>query len=477
MVARRMGLPQSRALVLGLLAWGLGLLALTSSMELSSRRELLPGLLLALLGLPVAAALLMGPRVGVAWATFVAWAGALVLFLDRQDGLLALARSGPPALPAVAFVGLAHIVLRRFWREQFEPWAAPIVPCAAAALACLALFHPSFSQPNIETHAQFVHAIRADAWTAFDATEFQQPLFHLAAWPLAPFLGNAGAVKAAAAASLSLTLLLAFGLARSLGLEARWAILGQCLLALLPITTSCLTLALFPALLGQALESLLGLHLVRRFGHLDGARDAAAAVMFLFVAQAGYTGSLFNVAALVGLFAAIEAAAGERRRAWRLLGAYAVAAAAVAILLYARFVLRLFERVLPHARDAVEGGAEPFTRLAASYDAVLPLLALAGLAWSAGAPPHARRYALAAVAAAAALLGLRAALPTLLRDAKELELLALPTAVLAAFTLRRLWAASLLGKLAAAVALASVLLWCGPKDVALYAERLVSAGR
>jgi hypothetical protein len=423
--------------------------------------------------------------------------------VPRRMGLLAaLAHSGPPALVAVVFIGLMQFVLRRYWPQQFEHWAAPIVPCAAALLACLALFNPSFSRPNVDKHAQFLQAIRADAWTAFDPTEFQEktgawthtiggrriafpyaPFFDLAAWPIAPALGSAGALKAIAVASVSLTLLLAFGLARSLGLEARWGILAQCLLALLPITVSRLTLALFPTLFGQALESLLGLHLVRRFGHLDGARDAAAAVMFLVIAQAGYTGSMLNVAVLVGLLAAIEAAAGERRRALRLLGAYASAAAGVAILLYARFVPTLFARVLPHARDAVEAGgpaagiAEPFARVAASYDTSLPLLALAGLACSAGAPPHARRYALAAVAAAAALLGLRVALPTLLQDAKELELLALPTAVLAAFTLRRLWAASLLGKLVSAAGFLSVLVWCIPKDLALYAERLVAPGR
>lgn len=456
----RMGLPQSRALALGLLTWGLGLLALALAVERDAP-----------------------------------------LFLNLR-GLVALAEAGGPALAAVTLVGVAHVVLRRVWPEQLEPRAALFVPCAAVMLACLALFNPFFYHPSVDTQAQFLQAIRADAWTAFDPTEFQQktgawtrsiggrwiafpyaPFFHLAAWPLALIFGEVAAVKTAGIASLGLTLLLVFGLARSLGLEARWAILGQCLLALLPVTTSLLTLALFPALFGQALESLLGLHLVRRFAHLDGARDAAAAVMFLFVAQAGYTGSLFNVAALVGMFAAIEAVAGERRRAWRLLGAYAVAAAGVAIVLYARFVPRLFERVLPHARGAVEAGgppvgiAGPFARLAASYDASLPLLALAGLVWSAGAPPHARRYALAAVAAAAALLGLRVALPTLLRDAKELELLALPTAALAAFMLRRLWAAGKAGRLAGAAALASVLLWCVPKDVALYAERLASAGR
>ena len=420
--------------------------------------------------------------------------------LPHGRALVALAQSWPPALAAVVLVVLAHFVLRRVWREQFEPRAAPIVPCAAAALACLALFNPFFDSRNVDTHARFLQAIRADAWTAFDPSEFQQktgawthtiggrriafpyaPFFHLAAWPLAHLFGDVGAVKAAAASSLGLTLLLAFGLARSLGLEGRWAILGQCLLALLPVTTSRLTLALFPTLFGQTLELLLGLHLVRRFAHLDGARDAAAAVMFLFVAQAGYTGSLFNVAALVAFFAAFQAMAGEPRRALRLVMAYAVAAAAVAVLLYARFIPSLIQDVLPHLRSPVGAGdaaaLHPLLRLTTFYDALLPGLALLGVALSAGAPPHARRYFVAALSAGAALLGLRSVAQTLFWDAKDVELLALPVVALAVCSLRRLWVSGTAMRLGALAALTAVLLLCVSKDVALYAARFAAIDR
>jgi hypothetical protein len=241
-------------------------------------------------------------------------------------------------------------------------------------------------------------------------------------------------------------------------------------------------LALFPTLLGQALEALLGLHLLRRFGHLDGARDAAAATFFLFAAQAVYTGSLFNVAAVVLVLSAIQWAHGERRRTLRLLGSYAVAAAAVALLFYARFLPTFFREVLPRLRSAGAAGdgdavAAPLQRLWIFYGVGLPLLALLGLLLTKGAPKHARRYALAALLAGLGLLGLRFALPTLFRDAKEVELLAFPIASLSAFALDRLWQRGIVGRLLAGAALVLVLLFCVHNDVSFYAGRFVAIDR
>jgi hypothetical protein len=466
------------------------------------RRELVPGLLLSLLAVPAAAAALIGPSGGLAMAVLAAWAGAGAVYLDRLGGLVAVSEAGLPALAALAVVGACHAALRRLWPEQLEPRLALLVPAVAVALASLALFHPFFHYPDVDTHARFLQAIRADSWTAFDPSDFQQrtgawtrtiggqriafpyaPFFHLAAWPFALLGGEVLAVKTAGVTALALTLLLAFGLGRGLGLPAPWAVLIQCLVALLPVTASRLTLALFPTLMGQALEILLGLHLLRRFGHLDGARDAAAATLFLFLAQAGYTGSLFNVAALVGALAAIQALCGERRRALRLLGAYGVAALSVAALLYSSFLPTLWSQVLPLARSAAAGGdadagsIQPLLRLATFYDSLLPALALAGLAFVREAPPHARRYLFAAFAAGTALLFLRAAVPSLLRDAKDVEMLALPIAALTVFALRRAWRGGGAGRLAASALLGWLLYWSATSDVALYAARFVAVGR
>lgn len=469
---------------------------------LRPRQSLLPGLLAALLGAPLLLAAFAGAHAGLFLAVFAAWAGAAAIWTDRLGGLVALASSGLPALLALASLGLLKAVLRRAWPEHLDSRAALVGPAAAVFVACLGLFQPFFHYPDVDTHARFLAAIRADPWVALDPREFQArtgawtrtiggervafpyaPFFHLAAWPLAPALGEAGAVKGAAALSLGLTLVLAYAVARALAAPPAWAMLAQLLLALLPVTVSRLSLALFPALFGQALEALLAVHLLRRFGHLDGARDAAAAASFLLLAQAAYTGSIINVCALVLAFAALQALLGEHRRALRLLGAYAAAAAAVALLLYARFLPVLLAQVLPNALRAPAGdaGVEPslggFLRLGAFYDTLPPLLAGLGLAGATGAAPHARRCVLAWLLAGSALLFLRGALPTLLRDAKDVELLAVPVAACAALGLRRLWRSGEAGRVAAAGALAVLLAWSLPRCAASYAARFVAVGR
>ena len=458
------------------------------------------GIGLLLVGVPLAAAFFAGRAIALGLAAFVAWLSAAAVFVDRLGGIVAVSEAGGPALAAVLVVGIVHRLLSRHWPEQLDPRVPLAVSYAGVVVASVGLFHPSFYYPDVDTHARFLEAIRGDPWTAFDLSDFQQkvgawtrtiagrkvafpysPIFHLCAWPLALVFGNVGAVKSVAVASLGLTLLLASALARGLGVPGAWAVVTQALVLVFPVTTSRLTLALFPALLGQAMEALLGVHLLRRFGHLDGARDAAAATFFLFAAQAAYTGSLYNVGIVVALFAALEAAAGERRRALRLVTSYAVAAVAVVLLLYARFLPIFVRDVLPHLGAAETAGADlaapPWARMRLFYDALPPVLALAGLALAAASPMHARRYVSAAFCGGLLLLVLRWVLPTAFRDAKDVELLALPLAALATLALRRLWDASLLGRVSALAAALALLGFCVPRDVALYAARFVAIGR
>jgi hypothetical protein len=115
--------------------------------------------------------------------------------------------------------------------------------------------------------------------------------------------------------------------------------------------------------------------------------------------------------------------------------------------------------------------------MALFYDALPPLLALAGLALAAGAPIHARRYVTAAFVGGVSLMALRALLPTAFRDAKDVELLALPMAALVTLALRRLWDASVLGRCAAVAAALAMLGFYLPRDAALYAARFVAVGR
>jgi hypothetical protein len=477
--------------------------------ELRGAGRLLPsprlfaGLLALFLGVPLALGALAGtaPALGAAAAAAVV-GGALVIW-DRFGGLCALAAAGAPALVAAVLVGALFRLLARRWPDAVSGAAAVTVPAAALVVALAALSHPSYYYPDVDTHARYLAAARADPYLLFDPGEYQErsgawtreiagrrvafpysPVFHVAAWPLALLFGEVRAIKTAAVVALALTLLLVHGLARLLGLGPRSAWLAQAMVALLPVTSSRLTLALFPTLLGQALELLLLAHLMRRYPHLEGARDAAAACAFLFAAQVAYTGSVLNVGAVVVIFAAGELAAGDRRKARRVLGAWAVASAAVVLLQYARFVPVLWRDVLPHLHEASapagdEGGfvGRVAGRASLFYDVVYPLLLVPGLLALRGAARAPRRLLVSALLAGASLLVLRYAIPVLFRDAKEVELLAAPIAVTAAAGAAWLSARGGWGRLAAATAAGIALAWGAQRAVAVYLDRFVAVGR
>jgi hypothetical protein len=75
-----------------------------------------------------------------------------------------------------------------------------------------------------------------------------------------------------------------------------------------------------------------------------------------------------------------------------------------------------------------------------------------------------------------AILLLRYALPTALRDAKDVELLLPPVAVLSAAGLAVVWAQGRTGRALAVLALAGALAWAALRDAALYADRFFAAG-
>lgn len=464
----------------------------------------LAGLLALLLGVPLVA--------GGLWrrldAALLALTGLLAIavtavLLDRLGGLLALANAGPPAVLGAAALGALVRLLRWAWPDLFlSPTHGLAVALAAALTALVALSQPFFYYPDVGTHARYLAALRADPYLAWDARDFQartgawtrdvggvrvafpySPAFHLLAWPLARVFGEVMAVKLLAVLAFGSTLVLAHALAAGLGLEA--TMLAQALAALLPVFSSRLTLALFPALLGQALELLLLVHLLRRFPHLEGARDAGAAALVLAFAQAAYTGSLINVAALVLVFAAGQVLAGERLRVVRLILAYLVAAALIVALQYGRFLPVLLQQVLPQAvaRPAGEA-AEPtgplllaLARLGQFYGVVLPLLVPLG--WLAlRSAARSARLALGAplVAGTVLLLG-RYQWPALLRDVKEVELLAVPVAVAAAAGLTWLWRRRRIGQIATLLAGGWIVAFGVSRAIAAYGERFLAVGR
>jgi hypothetical protein len=466
--------------------------------------KLFGGLLSLFVGVPLALSLLAGPAPALGAAGAAAAIGAALVTWDRLGGLCALGAAGPPALVAAVLVAATFRLLARRWPDAVVGAGALVVPAAALAVALAALSHPSYYYPDVDTHARYLAAARTDPYLLFDPREYQDrtgawtreiagrrvafpysPVFHAAAWPLAVVFGEITAIKTAAVVALAVTLLLVHALARLLGLGPRVALLAQTLAALLPVTSSRLALALFPTLLGQALELLLIVHLMRRYPHLEGARDTAAAGAFLFAAQAAYTGSMLNVGAVVVVFAGWELLAGDRHKARRVLGAWAIAAAAVVLLQYARFVPVFWREVLPHLGDGSASVGDEAGSLVGRiahragnfYDVVYPLLLVPGLAALRGAPRAPRRVIGSTLLAGAGLLALRYAVPVLFRDAKEVELLAAPVAVAASAGIVWIDGRGRFGRLASAAAAGTALAWGAQRAVAVYLDRFLAVGR
>lgn len=459
-------------------------------------------ILLLGLGLPLLAALGLGRSGGVAAAIGLPLLLAAGLWADRLGVLVAAARGAMPALVVAALVLLLSRALAGLWPAGDGP-RARAVALAAAVVAVLALQHPFFYYPDVETHARFAAALRADPYLAVDATEYQlrtgtwatriiggtrvlfpySPAFHVLVVPVAAFLGDTPtAVKTVGAAAFGLFLLLVHGAARAAGLDPRAARVAQLVAALLPVEASRLSLALYPGLLGQACDLLLVTFLLRHAPDLAERRRWLQSLALLIAAQLAYTGSIFNVAGIVGFFVLLESARGERRVAGRLLVAYAAAAALVVLLQYARFIPVLLRDVLPHAQPAAAAAASnPFVAGAARafqfYGAALLLLAAGGATALRADPPHVRRVLGASLATGACLLVLRYGAPSVFKDAKELELLAAPLALLGAAGIFRLGSARGAGRVAAALLAAGFVAFAVPAIVAAYTVRFVAIGR
>lgn len=471
--------------------------------RLQPASALLPGLAALLLAVPLVAGAFLGMRSGLAFGAGLSLMATVAIGLDRLGGLCALASAGLPALVVVAALG-ALARLRSWFRGDTVPTPSGLTAAlAAAVLALVVVSHPFYYYPDVDTHARFVAALRADPSLGLDPRPFQlqtgawtrqvgrqrvafpySPVFHLLAMPLAPVVGGVGAVKTVAVLALGVTVLLVHALATAVGLGAAASVLAQATFCLIPVLASRLTLALYPTLLGQALELLAVVWLGRGRWGIGGWAELARGALFLAAVQAAYTGSLFGVAALVSCFSVLTWLGGERTRALRFLAAYAIAAAAVVGLFYARFVPVLWNEVLPHASQAAGEAPETLPvlqrallRVRLFFDLVYPILLIPGWLVLRSAPAQARRALAAALLAGAGLLALRYVLPGLFRDAKEIELLAAPVAVMAAAALGWLWARGFWGRASAALATIAALHFGLTRASGLYVERFLAVGR
>ena len=410
-----------------------------------------------------------------------------------------------PAVLTVLVLVCLDRLMARAWPDPAAGHARAVaVPLLLAIAALVAFFHPFCYYPDVDTHGRFLQALRDNPSLLVDPTQPWQRrgdvtreiggqkvpipyamVFHASAWPLSPLLGDPGALKTVAVISASAVVLLVHPLARAAALAPMWAMLAQVLAAVLPVLTSRLSLALYPTLFGLAWVTLLLVHLARRLTHLDGARDGAAALTFVLIAEAAYTGSLPTVSLLVLALSTVLAVRGEWRRALRLGIGWAIATAILMVTMYVGFLPTLWGGVLPYvfegggpAAAVTRDSAVPaaLRRLGVFYDAVFPVLAALGLIASRGMPSSARRVLACAVTVGGAILVLRYVLPTALRDAKDVELLLAPVAVLSAAGLAVLWAQGRAGRALAILALTGGLLWAALRDMALYAHRFFAAG-
>lgn len=458
--------------------------------------DVLARLALLFLGVPAAIGVLArSARVGAAFGIGLSALGVAAVFVDRLGGLLALAAAAVPAfLVTVALGALARTARAR--RPHLVDRRAVLVAWAATLAALVALSQPFFYYPDVDTHADLVDALDETPSLALDPRPYQaatgawtrgigdtrvpfpySPAFHVIAWPLAHAIGAVAAVKTLAVLALGVTLLLAHALARGVDLPARAALAAQAVVALLPVTASRLSLALYPALLAQALELGLVVFLSRRIP-LASARTAFA---LLAAVQLAYTGSLLSVAVLVACVAADALVRRETRGALRLAAAWAAAAALVVAVQYARFLPVLWRDVLPHAGGSADDAngsalAAALVRLAIFFDHVPPVLAASGVLLL-GAETPARRVLRATLAAGLALFALRYLLPALFRDAKEVELLAAPVAVAMAACWSWLWGRGRAGRAAALASGAWVAAWGAWRAYALYVARFVAVDR
>jgi hypothetical protein len=464
--------------------------------------RLLPGILALLVAVPALLGLLGSLRAGWLAACLLPLFAGMAVHLDRFGGMVAVSHAGIPAVVTVLGLFLAAAGQRRVapgWLPAGP--GALALPVAGAVIALVALLHPFFYYPDVDTHADFVAALKRDTGQALDPTPYQErtgawtrtvggrrvlfpysPVFHLLALPLSLLLGEATAVKTVAITAVGATALLVHALARGIGQSNSWAVVAQALFLSLPVVSSRLSLALFPALLAQALESLLLVFFLR---HLEAPRRPSVALWtgaLLLAVQAAYTGSILNVGLLLALLALLDALGGQPRRALLLVGLNALAVTLVVALLYARFLPTLWRAVLPAATapDAATA-ASPIRaaghRLWLFYGPLYPALVALGLLATRRLEPLRRRVIAAALAAGLGLLALRFAVPALFRDVKEVELLAATVAALSAAGLAWVARAGRIGRLVSVGLVGTATVWGLLRAAVTYGERFLAVGR
>jgi hypothetical protein len=239
--------------------------------------------------------------------------------------------SGP--LAALLLLGAAYLVLAGLWApDALKRPSVLIVPVVLVIAGAWLMARPAAPLEAATT----LSTLRREPYGLLDHRGGDRPAaLLLLAWPLSWAIGEASAVAAVTLAAVGVTALLVWALARADAADPRRAVAAQVAFGVLAVAIGGLRDGRVALLFGQAGAALLLVHLARRLGVLDGARDAAAASMFFFVALGMDAAGVGALALLTALLSLGEAAHGDWRRALRLLGAFGVAAALALAIRYA----------------------------------------------------------------------------------------------------------------------------------------------
>jgi hypothetical protein len=301
----------------------------------------------------------------------------LVTWATWRD-IVATERVLREGLPAYALFAIA-LVLVLAPRRARQALGIPS-PAYAAACCCLALLavtirlgillHPQFFYPDVHIHGLFAHSLAKQGLQTFlaefTANQFRYslglqfenghwyafpypPTFYFLTLPFTRWLGSHAdvAVSLVAAIVNGLQVLVVFALARRLGRDAKASLAAAAVVLLLPVFIGRLTLALFPALLGQTVDALVLLFLLGHLDRLDRPRTVLALAGLITAALLTYTQSLLGLGLVLPGFLALQVLGDRspraRRRQLGLLLAGLLAGGAALAAFYAQYVPLLLD--------------------------------------------------------------------------------------------------------------------------------------
>jgi hypothetical protein len=369
----------------------------------------------------------LGPKASLAWAGLL----ALTLVVAAIVDVVATERVLREGLVAFTVVGAVAVLLVRWERSrrllaiEAGSWGGALVALTLVAMGVrlALLLHPRFFYPDVRVHAIFAWQLAHDGLVSFlqnfTANQFRHslglqlenghwyafpypPAFYILCWPLLRFLHWRPeiAIATLGAAANSLETLIVFAIARRLVKNA--SLFASCAAAaavpVLPIFLARLTLAYFPAIVGQAVDSVVILYLLVFGRELPRPRVVLTLGGLVCLALLTYTQSLLNFGILLPLLLLLQIVfdrePGARRRQLGLFLAGVLGAGLAVVLFYGRYipvfldmrqgvpmaeeriVLEKAARARPVAGQEVQRSDDPF----AGPD-VAPLRGFAKAAW------------------------------------------------------------------------------------------------